>query len=105
MLCSCTGVAYYRRFTGESCIAEFATQYQSYIANRKFCIANCDAIQLNSCLGVVQIVLYGDVMSMALYGGVVQIALSGGVMSTAVYGGVVQIALYGGVMILQETDN
>ena len=50
MLCSCTGVAYYRRFTGEGCIAEFATQYQSYIANRKFCIANCDAIPLNSCL-------------------------------------------------------
>ena len=44
-------VAYYRRFTGESCIAEFTTEYQSYIANPKFCIANCDAIPLNSCLG------------------------------------------------------
>ena len=52
MLCSYTGVAYYRRFTGENCIAEFATQYQSYIAKRKFCIANCDAIPHNSCLAV-----------------------------------------------------
>ena len=59
MLCSCTGVAYYRRFTGESCIAEFATQYQSYMANRKFCIANCDAIPLNSCLDV-SLVHYHD---------------------------------------------
>ena len=40
---------YYRRFTGENCIAEFATQYQSYIANRKFCVANCDAIPVISC--------------------------------------------------------
>ena len=44
---------YYRRFTGENCIAEFATQYQSYIANRKFCVANCDAIPVILCPAMV----------------------------------------------------